>query len=795
MTDNDILFSKFAGPAMIIAFNGKKVRVVSINDKLLPEFGMNVSKEDFKALDILESFAENDRRVYLNTIKRCISKKSEETCNTERTLTSNCCGNEDIFVRSRFVYLEERDGENILFEEVRNISAEKKLEEAPIDSEKLFKIASDQVNIYYWEYTVATKEMRPCFRCMRDLGLPALVKNYPEPAIEAGIFPQDYADMYRDWHRQIAEGVKELEAEIPLTVGRVPFRVKYTTTFDAEGKPYKAYGSATLISERELKKNRLDNSIIETLANEYGGIFLVDLEKDEIITIKAEADGETEAVNNLSYVGFVKKMLPMYSEQYNRSGKEFLDLEFLRKGFFKKEERKEYNIKSKKTNRWIRLCLQCVEKNKDAASKMLIAYSEIDDSFASKIDADTLIAKQKKELEEKQEQLVKAVAEANSANRAKSDFLAKMSHEIRTPMNAIMGMNEIILQSAEDENIRNYANDAYTASKGLLETINEILDFSKIESGKMEIIEEEYNLGNLIGNLYNLFAMRAEDKNLSLVFNIDKELPKTVVGDEMHLRQVVTNLLSNAVKYTDEGSVTLNVKCIEKTAVDSRIRFEVIDTGQGIRKEDMGKLLEAFERIDEKKNRNVEGTGLGMSIATKLLHMMGSNLEIESEYQKGSTFAFTIRQVVKDFSPVDDYQHKIEESTDESGLLLYQNESANILVVDDNAVNLKVISALLRGTKCRITSVNSGKKALEEVANNKFDLIFLDHYMPEMDGIETLKQIRRCPMENVKTPIIALTANAIKGADEEYRALGFDDVVYKPAGQKELNEILWKFLG
>ncbi len=794
MTVNEILFSKFSEPALIIAYKDGNVRIVDMNDKFMPEIGANFDKNDFiKSEEITKSLNEENKTIFLDAIRRCVEHEIETTCEVWLHLNSCCCGENDICLRNRFVYLEKEGDETIIYEAVRNITGEREKYDSLMESERRFKIASEQVNIYYWEYTVATKQMRPCFRCMRDLGLPALVENYPEPAIEMGIFPADYADMYRDWHRQIEAGVKQLEADIPLTVGRVPFRVRYTTEFDENGKPYKAYGSATLISERELKKNKLDSSIIETLSNEFDGIFLIDLENDTFESIKMKEGGLYHLGLGNSYTEAVKMLVPHFSEEYGESLDSFIDPEKFRNEFFKDSDRREINFRSKCERKWVRMSYKVVERSDDAPIKLLLTYYVIDDHKAQKLDDDRLIAKQKAELEERQKELTKAVNEANRANNAKSDFLARMSHEIRTPMNAIMGMNELILKEAKEDSVKGYAGDAYRASKGLLEIINEILDFSKIESGKMELVEDNYRLGNFFGNLYTLFGLRAEDKNLALVFEVDETLPRKVFGDEKRIRQVLVNLLSNAVKYTEKGTVTFKALCEKKTDRDVYIRYEVIDTGRGIKKEDMGKLLEAFERIDEKDNKNIEGTGLGMNIAVKLLEMMGSKLEIESEYGKGSSFAFTVRQEIVDELPVEDYRNNLEEK-ESANKNLFVDSTKTILVVDDNAVNLKVISALLRETKMTIVQKNSGKAALDATAKEKFDLIFLDHYMPEMDGMETLEKLKNQNGPNGDTPVIVLTANAIKGATEEYRNKGFSDVVFKPTTQKELNRVLWKFL-
>lgn len=801
LTVNDILFSRFAEPAAIIECCGEQYKTLMINDKFLPEMGMNMDEQEYVHADFMDGFDKANRKIFTEAVNKCISTHEEVVCETWRRLISNCCGEDRIFIRSRLVFFEDCEGGSRVYEGIRNITAERRNVDNLLENERRFKIAIDQVNVYYWEYTVATKEMRPCFRCMRDLGLPALVKNYPEPAIELGIFPPDYADMYRDWHRQIAEGVKELEADIPLTVGRVPFRVRYMTEFDENGKPYKAYGSATLLTDTEKNQRKLNNSIIEALAEVYNGIFLVDLEADTLKVIWQNDEFMGGIVSDGKYSENIDRIAPEFIEEYGASIMRMKDNDFMCNVIFKDSDRRDFNMRHKRLGRWIRVIFQVVDSFDERPTKLLMAYSVLDDLRSQKMDADRLIADQKRELEEQQGKLIDAVEDANRANRAKSDFLAKMSHEIRTPMNAIMGMNEIIKKTASDDTIRGYADDAYNAAVGLLGTINEILDFSKIESGKMELVEDYFCTCSFLDNIYNLFALRAEDKGLALVFDVDRNLPAELYGDELRLRQILVNLLSNAVKYTDIGTITFKASSVENAADDdssgmASIRFEVTDTGRGIKPEDMPTLFEMFGRIEEKRDRTIEGTGLGMNITAKLLKMMNSELDITSEYGKGSTFAFTVTLGTRKSDKLGSF-HAGANAADEAEVMpMYHNDNCTVLVVDDNVVNLKVFSALLKETGMKIVPVVSGEVALRTTLQKKFDLIFMDHYMPGMDGIETFKRLRTQENGlNRDTPVVALTANAIKGADDRYRSLGFDDVVYKPTTQQELNAVLWRQLG
>lgn len=382
---------------------------------------------------------------------------------------------------------------------------------------------------------------------------------------------------------------------------------------------------------------------------------------------------------------------------------------------------------------------------------------------------------------------------ANKANATKSDFLARMSHEIRTPMNSIMGMNEMIMNESTDPTVLSYAKDVEQASRNLLGIINDILDFSKIESGKMSLVEDQYSLREMLREEELLLSFKAKEKNLKLVFDIDENIPDRLIGDDVRIKQILTNLLTNAVKYTDLGTVTLKVSLEGKGRSSVLLKFAVKDTGRGIKEEDIGKLFDAFERIEEKKNRGIEGSGLGINIVSNLLTMMGSKLMVESVYGLGSKFYFSLRQSVADFTPISQIEEQPKTEEESITKPLIHAPKAKVMVVDDNSMNLKVFEGLLRGTEMKIVPVTSGKDAVRLAQETRFDLIFMDHLMPEMDGVEARERIVSGGL-NKDTPIIALTANAIKGAVEEYLKHGFTDVAFKPSTQKELNAKLWKYI-
>ena len=392
-------------------------------------------------------------------------------------------------------------------------------------------------------------------------------------------------------------------------------------------------------------------------------------------------------------------------------------------------------------------------------------------------------------------QLKAASDTALAASKAKSQFLAQMSHEIRTPINAVLGMNEMILRESKSNEILDYATNIQSAGRTLLTLINSILDFSKIEDGKMEIMPVRYETINLIDDLVNMTAERAKKKGLELKTEIDSTLPKSLYGDDVRLRQVITNILTNAVKYTHAGSVTLSISGAETDADTLILHVKVSDTGIGIRAEDIEKLFLSFQRLDEEKNRNIEGTGLGISIVQKLLDMMGSKLEVVSEYGKGSTFSFKIAQKIIDKTPLGDYnEHHAKTHEKISGKKFLTAEGAKILAIDDNDMNLKVISGLLKRNKIFPDLADSGKQGIEMVKKNFYHIIFLDNMMPIMNGVETLKKMQREKLLSGKTKVIMLTASAIAGMREIYLREGFDDYLSKPIDVSELEKMLEKHL-
>lgn len=380
---------------------------------------------------------------------------------------------------------------------------------------------------------------------------------------------------------------------------------------------------------------------------------------------------------------------------------------------------------------------------------------------------------------------------ADMANSAKSDFLANMSHEIRTPMNAITGFAELCLREKNYQ----YAADIKAAAKNLIAIINDILDISKIESGKLELVTSVYSVEDMLNDVISLVYVQLDGKSgIEFKIDIDKRLPKKLFGDEVRIKQILINLLGNAVKFTKAGHIGLSVREISRNGDMSSIMIKVTDTGIGIKREDMSKLFSNFQQVDTKKNREIEGTGLGLSITKNLVEMMNGTITVDSDYGKGSTFTVVIQQKIEDSSHISVEAAKAAPANEEKNTVLYAPD-AKVLIVDDNKVNLKVTAQLLSQYGIKCATADSGKKAIQMVRSAYYDLVFMDHMMPELDGVDTTKMIRSQGDAYSKgLPIIALTANAVSGAKEMFLESGLNDFISKPIQLQQLEKVLAKWL-
>lgn len=374
--------------------------------------------------------------------------------------------------------------------------------------------------------------------------------------------------------------------------------------------------------------------------------------------------------------------------------------------------------------------------------------------------------------------------QAIKANNAKSEFLSSMSHEIRTPLNAIVGFSQALSEEDINDNAKDEVKDIMMASNSLLELVNGILDISKIESGKIEIVNTEYQFKNIYDELVILAKARMGDKPLDFRCHYDEDIPSVLYGDYTRIKQIILNILTNAVKYTREGYIDFSVSSVRKDDI-CRLIISVEDSGIGIKQENIPKLFTKFERLDLEKKITIEGTGLGLAITKKLVELMNGTIVVQSIYGKGSKFTIAIDQRVVN-------KEVVVEKREEKKVSEVHAEGRKVLIVDDNKINLKVASRLLENYKLDITTVESGALCIDKVNSDTYDLILMDDMMPNMSGVETLHKLKE--IDGFATPVVALTANAVTGMKEKYLNDGFDDYLAKPINRDELNNIVAKYL-
>lgn len=467
-----------------------------------------------------------------------------------------------------------------------------------------------------------------------------------------------------------------------------------------------------------------------------------------------------------------KKDSEVRKDKANAKNAEKADKEIIKKG-----EGKRYTIKSEV----------------DGNTKYLdISKEPVRDSEGNVVGIVGLINDVSEVSVEIKQQYEDIIEEAERVSRMKSDFLANTSHEIRTPLNAILGMTDLILREYDDEKLIDYVTNIKKSSNVLLALINDLLDFSKIEEGKMEIIPANYMFETLVGEIISTNKLKAYKKFLSFNSDIDLNIPCELFGDDKRITQVIMNLLSNAIKYTDKGGVTFKVSLVEKNEETCKIKYEIIDTGVGIKEEDIKKLSNSFTRLENQRNKTVEGTGLGIAISDRLLQQMKSKLDIQSVYGEGSTFSFVLEQKIVDKTSYGEYirsKREVEENNQS-----FTAPNANILIVDDVFINLKVAEGLLEKLEMNIDTALSGQEAIDKCKTKKYDMIFMDHMMPEMNGAEAMNHIREEIEGYDNVPIIALTANAVSDAKQESFELGYSDFATKPIVLSYITGLIKKWL-
>lgn len=563
----------------------------------------------------------------------------------------------------------------------------------------------------------------------------------------------------------------------------------FVTTSFINGAVASRAAREQLKMKKELQKNF---DIIKTLASTFDSVSYVDVASGRVIPYSM---GDTMR----------SKIGAMGNSEFNyNQGMALLIHSIVHKDDMEmalKESALDYAIETlKKRPSYFYQC-RVLENGVYRYHKIIFIKSNLDEDVSSFVVAFADIDDEVRQIEKFQQELESEKNRAEEANMAKSSFLVNMSHEIRTPINAIMGMNEMILRESGEGQIRSYSEDIRGASQMLLSIINDILDFSKIEAGKMDIVEARYDMGAVLNDVVNMIGVKAEQKGLKLVVDVDRNIPSILVGDSIRIRQVMLNLLNNAVKYTEVGSVTFKVK-IDGLLQDPKIGemvtllISVEDTGIGIKEEDLTRLFKSFQRLDLVQNRAIEGTGLGLAITSKLVEFMHGQVGVSSVYGKGSVFTVKLPQTVVNSAPVGDLQSRSQKAQKgDVEMVQLTAPTAKALVVDDNGMNLRVAKHLLKFTEMEISVCSSGMECLEMMKKERFDIIFLDHMMPGMDGIETLKLSKKLQGSLCEgVPVIALTANAIVGAREMYLEAGFDGYIGKPIRLDEMEQVLREFL-
>lgn len=538
---------------------------------------------------------------------------------------------------------------------------------------------------------------------------------------------------------------------------------------------------------KSVEADIMEKEKINAIQEDYLFSMVIDLKKDLCInSVTTEISAERQDYLELKYSNWRLKISNMFMEEDRET---FLQISSPEYVIERLTEEKQFKYDIQMMNMqgvfiWVRLMFRRMKKFDDENQTFMYSVQNINDDMTRILKQTNIIAA----VQKKNEQLT-------DINKAKTMFISNMSHEIRTPINAILGLDEMILRESREDNILEYANNIKSAGSMLLSVINDILDFSKIESGKMRIVPVEYSVESMINDICNIIKIKVQQKELNFKVDIAEDIPKNVIGDEVRIKQVIINLLTNAVKYTEKGGVHFAMRCEKIYEDEIDIEVKVSDTGIGIKEEDIPMLFSDFERLDIVRNRNIEGTGLGISIVTRLLHQMGSRLDVKSKYGKGSTFSFKLRQKVVSWDNIGDYEKSRENHIrDFNNTPIIVSDSSRILAVDDNSVNLQVIECLLKRTRIKIDSVQSGMECLKKIKEHRYDIILLDYNMPVMNGEKTLKEIRSMGGEYEKIPVIVLTADTTNDARERYMSMGFTDYIEKPIDGELLEKTIANYI-
>ena len=758
-------FEQFAGCAAIFSYKDGEVNILRVNSRYQKEIALNNPMDKIIGSSPWENHSQYSKSVYKNAILKAIETKEEEEFENWRVIKLSCGGDEKICVRStiRLIGCEE---DTYYFYAIANNITDAKIQYKEIeDSELRFRHAAEQINVYAWEYTVATKEMRPCYRCMRDLGLPALLENYPEPAIEMGIFPLDYADMYRDWHRQIEQGVEYLEAVIPLTIDRVPFRVRYTTEFDENGKPVKAYGSAALeLSDKE--KTSRNEKLVGTLSQDFIDVFVVDLDRNQATFVKSSGYLPSEYADlyhtKFSYYDKCKKFV---DDMVHPDDKEAV-LEAMKPESVSKAlaEHGKFATTYKLISRGEVHYYQFKYYPLDGESTCVVGTVNVDEAVAKQMESEKI--------------LEKALQDAKKANAAKTTFLSHMSHDIRTPLNGMIGLIEMEERHPDDfEMMTSNRKKAKVAADYLLSLINDVLELSKMEDENVVLTNDPFDISTLAEDVLTIIGLRAVEAGITVNHGdaIEKFVEPYVYGSPLHVRQIFLNILGNAVKYNKPGgSITCEVECIEQKEDEVTYRCIVSDTGIGMDAKYLEHIFEPFSQEKQDAKSVFQGTGLGMSIVKALVEKMNGTIAVESEVGVGSKFTVEIPFKIAKASLFEDKQDKEKASI----------EGLRLLLAEDNQLNMLIAKTLLEDAGAIVTPVCDGQEALDTFINHapdSFDAILMDVMMPGMGGLEATGKIRELDRADAKTiPIIAMTANAFAEDRKQAMDAGMTSYITKP---------------
>lgn len=543
--------------------------------------------------------------------------------------------------------------------------------------------------------------------------------------------------------------------------------------------------TAIVIKEypRTIVKDSIEHLKMDTIQETYLFSMLVNLSTDECMNSNTtELSSDNQVYQKFRYSEWRNTIVNLFHEADHATFMKISDPEYIIQKLTEKQ-RFIYEIEMKNLQGvfiWVKLIFHRIVGF--SRENPVFAYTVVD------IDQDMkrLLA---------QNNILKASIEQNEklkvANQEKNTFISTVSHELRTPLNAIIGMSEVILREDLNNTIKKNLHIIHSASKGLLTIINDLLDLSKIEAGKIEIVKENYHILSIVNDVCAMIKSRNEEKKLDLHFNISETLPSVLHGDFIRIKQVMVNLANNAIKYTDEGSVTISLAAVSLNDGYVKLIYSVEDTGQGIRKEDLPKLFIKYNQLNVQANHHKEGTGLGLSIAKSMIELMGGAIGVESEYGVGSKFYFELPQEVINEKPagrLEDYSYEEQMNNQQ---YLFRAPNVRILIVDDNEINLIVAENLLSILELQIDTADNYSKVMSYINKNKYDLIFMDNYMPEVDGIELTGKIRALENNlNQNVPIIALTADAMTGTREKIIAAGMNDCVHKPIEMDKICNVI-----